>query len=321
MKILMFGRGVISSTYGWALEKAGHTIHYYVRPGRAQLYGGSLDVHIKDMRQGFFNRPVEESMHIECLEKIGPDHDYDLIFLSVQHYNFAQAAETVATFVGNATVLIFNNFWEEPLEATSVLPADQLVWGFPAAGGGIDDNKLSAVLVGSVTLGTFGQPATPRDTAVREMFAESGFKVKPETDFRAWLFIHFAQNAGFQSELLLPEHRPKPVLSLNTFYNAMLNANELIPVLEARDIDLKSHKSAMVMRLPVVVSSALLWLVFKLIAPLRSVIEWHNNPFEAIHTSRDALEGAKRLGIGVPRLESKPIETSSQLAEAAQPDT
>jgi len=39
MKILMFGRGVISVIYGWALEKAGHTVEFYVRPGRAAQYG------------------------------------------------------------------------------------------------------------------------------------------------------------------------------------------------------------------------------------------------------------------------------------------
>lgn len=31
MKILVFGRGVIGSQYGWALENAGHTVDFYVR--------------------------------------------------------------------------------------------------------------------------------------------------------------------------------------------------------------------------------------------------------------------------------------------------
>lgn len=308
MKILIFGRGVIGSTYGWALEKAGHTVHYYVRAGRTQDYGGSLDVHIHDMRQGFFSRPVVETMAITCVEEIDPDHDYDLIFLSVQHYNFAAAAETVATFVGNATVLIFNNFWQEPLEATSMLPADQLVWGFPAAGGGIENNTLRAVLVGSVTFGTFEQPATQRDLDLRRMFEESGFKIKPETDFRAWLFIHFAQNAGLQSEFLLPKHQPKPSLTLPTLYNAILNTKELTPLLAAKGIDIKEHTSAMVFRLPAAPMSVVMWLMFKFVTPLRNVLDWHANPAEMIHTSLDVLDDAKRRGIAVPRLASKSID-------------
>jgi ketopantoate reductase len=38
MKILMFGQGVISVLYGWALEKAGHTVEFYVRPDRPVQY-------------------------------------------------------------------------------------------------------------------------------------------------------------------------------------------------------------------------------------------------------------------------------------------
>ena len=32
MKILVFGRGVIATVYGWALERAGHDVEFYVRP-------------------------------------------------------------------------------------------------------------------------------------------------------------------------------------------------------------------------------------------------------------------------------------------------
>lgn len=31
MKILMIGRGVISTQYGWALEQAGNDVTFYVR--------------------------------------------------------------------------------------------------------------------------------------------------------------------------------------------------------------------------------------------------------------------------------------------------
>ena len=36
MKILMFGRGVISTQYGWAFEKAGHTVEFYRRNAVSQ---------------------------------------------------------------------------------------------------------------------------------------------------------------------------------------------------------------------------------------------------------------------------------------------
>ena len=44
MKILMFGRGVISTLYGWALDKAGNDVDFYVRPGRAVDFGQSVEI-------------------------------------------------------------------------------------------------------------------------------------------------------------------------------------------------------------------------------------------------------------------------------------
>lgn len=304
MKILMFGRGVINTTYGWALQKAGHSVDYFVRPNRVQEYGDAMDVEIHDVRRGLYSKHVHEAMPIKCFDDIPPDHDYDLIILSVQHYNFEQAASQVATFVGDATVLIFNNLWAEPVEATSMLPADQLVWGFPAAGGGIEGNTLRSILIGRVTMGSLDRPLSERDHAVRNLFRDSGFKIGEVPDMRGWLFIHFVLNAGLQSEWISEDSDVMPSLSLRTFYNAMLNSKELVPVLVARGVDIKAHISAMVFRLPAVLTSVGLWLLFKLVAPVRNTIKWHSNPAEMVHTSLDALAEAQLLGIPVPRLEA-----------------
>ena len=51
MKILMFGRGVIAVAYGWALERAGHEVEFYVRPGRAAEYGAAIDLELLDARR------------------------------------------------------------------------------------------------------------------------------------------------------------------------------------------------------------------------------------------------------------------------------
>lgn len=37
MRILFFGRGVISTQYARAFEKAGRTVEFYVRKGRKKL--------------------------------------------------------------------------------------------------------------------------------------------------------------------------------------------------------------------------------------------------------------------------------------------
>ena len=47
----MFGRGVIALDYGWALEKAGNEIEFYVRPGKAAQYGPFVDLDMFDGRK------------------------------------------------------------------------------------------------------------------------------------------------------------------------------------------------------------------------------------------------------------------------------
>ena len=136
MKILMFGRGVVSVLYGWALEKAGHSVEFYVRPGRRAEYGDSVSLDILDARKSFKGKSVKNTWSITMKEDLPADHDYDLIVVGVQHYHFKEVADFLGTRVANATVLVFTNFWNEPLAEASALPMNKVVWGFPGACGG-----------------------------------------------------------------------------------------------------------------------------------------------------------------------------------------
>ncbi|MFD2937571.1 ketopantoate reductase family protein, partial [Spirosoma flavum] len=203
MKILMVGRGVIAAQYGWAFEKAGHTVEFYVRPGRAATLGSTLPLHLLDARTKTKGVLVNERWPVQLRESIPVGHTYDLIVVSVQHYQFGEVAAFLAPLISNTTVLIFNNFWQDPQEQASALPAEQLVWGFPQAGGGFDANGvLTGALFADVHFGTFGTDPTPRDLAIRDLFATSGFKLHEHRDFRGWLWIHFAVDAGFFAEVL-----------------------------------------------------------------------------------------------------------------------
>jgi 2-dehydropantoate 2-reductase len=132
MKILMFGRGVIAVAYGWALERAGHEVEFYVRPGRAAEYGAAIDLELLDARRRWRGRRVTERWPVRYRESLEPDHDFDLIVVSVQHYGFAEAVSFLAPRVGKATVLVFNNLWVEPSAAVEALPAGQVAWVSPA---------------------------------------------------------------------------------------------------------------------------------------------------------------------------------------------
>ncbi len=245
MKILMFGRGVIATSYGWALEQAGHEVEFYVRPGRAAAYGEAIDLDLLDARRRIWGQRIVQSWPVRYRETLEPEHDFDLIVLSVAHYRLEEAADFLASHVGHATVLVFGNIWSEPVAAIAPLSAEQVAWGFPGAGGGFgEDGVLRGALLRSVTFGTLGEPPNERERMVRQVFRQAGFRVKEQPDFRGWLWIHFASDAGIHSQGLRVGSLAKLVGATDDLREALQATRELLPLLEARGIDLRRHRSA-----------------------------------------------------------------------------
>ncbi len=302
----MFGRGVIAVTYGWALEKAGHEVEFYVRPGRAAEYGTAIDLELLDARRRLRGRRVSEKWPVSYRESLEPDHDFDLVIVSVQHYSFAEAASFLAPRVGRATVLVFNNLLVEPAVAVEALPAGQVAWGFPGAGGGFaDDGVLRAALLPVVFFGTLGAAPTDRAHAVRTVFREAGFRIRETTDFRGWLMIHFVGNAGLHTQSLRLGSLAGLTGRPHDVREAILATRELLHLVEARGVDLRRHRSDVLpFTAPAwLTAPALAWL-FGHFPPMRVVMQSHANPEELRAVCRDTLADARRLDVSVPRLEA-----------------
>ena len=306
MKILMFGRGVISVLYGWALEKAGHAVEFYVRPSRAAQYGPAVTFEMLDARRSITGTQINESWAIRMREDLPADHDYDLIIVSVQHYRFEEVAVFLGPRTGNATVLLFNNFWVEPQQAASTFPAERLAWGFPQAGGGFgEDGVLRGALLGKVFFGTFLTDPGLSELAVRELFTQAGFGIVEQRDFRSWLFVHFALNCGVLAEALKAGSMPRVFASGSHRRDVILNIRELVPLLAARSVDLKDQWSYLApLRLPTWLLGPVMGLAPKLLAPLRVMLNNHTNIEELRSTCRDVLTEARRINVNVPRLEA-----------------
>ncbi|GIE78930.1 ketopantoate reductase [Actinoplanes philippinensis] len=317
MRILMFGRGVIATAYGWALERAGHDVEFYVRPGRAAAYGDTIGLDLLDARRRLRGRRVTEQWPVRYRETLEPGHDFDLIVVSVQHYHFAEAVAWLAPRVGNATVLVFNNLWVEPHEAVAALPAGQVAWGFPGAGGGFgDDGVLHAALLPMLFLGTLGGPPTERERAVRAVFREAGFRVQESDDFRGWLMIHFIQNAGLHTQTLRQDSFAALAGQPRAVREAILATRELLPLVRARGVDLRRHRGSLLpFTLPVWLTAPLMSWAFGHFPPVRTVMEAHANPEEPRAVCRDTLAEARRLGVPVPRLEAAEPHFAAEVIE------
>jgi 2-dehydropantoate 2-reductase len=308
VKILMFGRGVIATVYGWALERAGHDVEFYVRPGRAAAYGEAVDLDLVDARRRVRGQRVVEQWPVRYREELEPDHDFDLVVLSVSHHRLAEAAAFLAPRIGTATVLVFGNVWAEPLDAIGDVPVEQVAWGFPQAGGGFgEDGVLRGALLPSVVFGTFGTPPTDRELAVRRLFREAGFRLREWPDFRGSLLLHFVSDAGLHSQGLRLGSLSMLAGAKGDLREALLAVRELLPLVEARGVDLRRHRVAVLLfRAPSrLAASAFAWAI-KHVPPARANFMAHNDPdaVEPREVCRDALAEARRLGVAVPRLEA-----------------
>jgi 2-dehydropantoate 2-reductase len=239
-------------------------------------------------------------------EDLPAGHDYDLILVSVQHYDFEEVSAFLGPRAGKATVLVFNNLWAEPQRAASRLPAGQLAWGFPRAGGGFgSDHVLRGALFDKVCFGTFLADPSPRELAVRELFTRAGFIIVEQRDFRSWLFVHFAFDCAMETEGLKAGSMALAFASGRHRRDAILNMRELVPLLAARSVDLKGQASSLApFRLPTWLLGPIMGLVPRLLGPVRVMLDSHSNTEELRSTCRDVLAEARRLGVELPRLEA-----------------
>lgn len=308
MKILMFGRGVIAAIYGRILEQAGHEIEFYVRPGRAATYGQVINFDLLDLRRSIWGRRVVQPWPVHLRETLDAGHDFDLIVLSVPHFRLAEAVTFLAPRVGKATILIFGNLWTEPQTAVEELPTGQVAWGFPQAGGKFSQGGvLRGSLLPSVIFGTFGKPPNERERTVREVFRGAGFRPQEQSDFRGWLWLHFVFNAGVHLQGLKLGSLAKLIGRTDALREALLVSRELLPLLEARGVDLRRHRGGVLpFRAPIWLTAPALSWVLAHIPSLRANLEVNSDPEaqESREICQDILTEARRLKVSVPRLEA-----------------
>jgi len=314
MKIALIGRGVIASLYGWALEEAGHHVELYVRPGRTAAYAGPVRLDVVDTRQrrGSGGPPAQWTPRYR--ETLSPDDGFDLIVLSVPHHQVAEATAFLAPRIGDATVLMFSNLWQDPTTAAEPLPAAQVVWGFPQAGGSFDDSgTLRGVLTSRAIFGQVTGAPTARDAMVRDAFRAAGFRIREKEDLRGWLLLHAVADAALYSQALPVGSMADLVGDTARLRGAMLTARELLAVVDARGVDLRRHRRTTLPFRAALLSAVAMSVATTRVPAARRALETHSDPdaLEPRIVCRDVLAEARRLGITTPRLAA--AEPSFQL--------
>lgn len=300
MNILLFGRGVIGTLYAWAFEKAGHTVAFYVREGRKAQYGSYVNLDVWDARRSKKDRRVKEKWPIVTHEDIKENHSYDLIILSVNPEQVADAVKYLAPRVGKATVLFFNNYWQDPKAAVQPIPLEQMVYGFPGAGGGFEGNTLHGGLYHTVQLGTFKTEPTARNLAVHQLFADAGFKVGIHKDMQSWLWNHFAFNVAMEIEVLKSGSFRNVVSSPEALAGMGRDLKEMIPVLKAKGAKLDGLTKMVGILPPGVFGFIMRKFVFAPDGMIYALVA--HNYTKVGYAVQDIIAEARKLGIDAPRL-------------------
>ena len=309
MKILFFGRGAIGTQYAWAFEKTGHTVVFYVREGRSVQYGPYVDLKISDGRRKK-RKTVQERFDVSFIEEIDPEEKYDLIFFSINPEQVKEAAKYLAPRVGDSTVLFFNNFGNDPYDAMLPIPKDQIVVGFPGAGGGYDGNKLYGNLFKGVQLGIKKEAPDARERMVLDLFASSGFKTSEKHDIQNFLINHYVANAAMEAEVIKAGSFKNVADSKEALTGMFENIREMIPYLKAKNVTPDLSVRLLALRPPRAMAGLLKMTLY---SPKSMAYEaLAHNGFKAGYAVKEIVGEADELGVSLPRLKESLEQTEKE---------
>ncbi|WP_339313029.1 2-dehydropantoate 2-reductase N-terminal domain-containing protein [Paenibacillus sp. FSL M7-0896] len=305
MRILFFGRGVISVQYAWAMEQAGHTVEFYVREGRKETFGSSIKLEMWDARKG--KQLVKENWNVTLHEKISPG--YDLIIVSVNTEQLPAAAQLLSAVVGSTPILIFNNLWQDLKSSISPLSMNNVVFGFPGGGGGIEDNRLRGGFLKMLFLEQPRAGTEAINNKVKVLLESAHFKIRWIKDMQNWLWNHFAMNAAMEAEVLRLGSFAAVLDHSDSFANVGRSMREMIPVIKARGGKADATSLLLTKIPPALLGTLFNKLVFAKGSLARLFMEYNNSKAGfAIH---EVVREAKKLGIPLPRLAAA-LENSGQ---------
>jgi 2-dehydropantoate 2-reductase len=299
MKILIFGTGVIGTIYGYVLARAGNDVTHYVRPGKAQSLENGIQIQLLDGRS---KPPKQETVlyNANIVESFSPANDYNLVIVSVRHYQLDSVLPFLERDLGKADVLFFNSNWNGLQNIDAHLPQEKYLWGYPVAGGGYRGQCLNAALLDNVILGEIDGQKTPRLERIQQMFVGAGLTVEIQPNILHWLWVHFAFNCGLIAAAFKAGSPDGLLNSIPRLHDGILAGRETLAVCEARGVDVKSFEDAKAFYQPGWLGASAFWLLMKTNQPARKIVEMHTAIDELQVMYGDVLKAGVDLNVSMP---------------------
>lgn len=208
MKILIYGAGIVGSTYGWQLSKVGHEITVLVRPEKIQrIKEEGIHIHCTDYRGG--QKDVEDIVFKpDVIDSLSADNSFEYIIVTTNNLHLKEVLPMLSKSAGNAHILFFQNMWVDDLDSINEhLSEKQYFFGFPfMVGGGRDvvgiNSAISGLKQSHTPLGELNGEISERVQKIAKAFEDANLKPIIYSQIKIWLIAHYAVAAGLSAGIM-----------------------------------------------------------------------------------------------------------------------
>jgi 2-dehydropantoate 2-reductase len=303
MKVLIVGRGVVGTIYGWALSMVGIDVTHVVRK---EGLPGTNTLDLLDLRPGY-PRNTRVTYAPKTVGQISPSDGFDLVIVATKHYQAAQAIRQYLAGAPGATFLLFTANWDGTAEIDSLLPRSSILWGYSAASGGPDaQGILIATVAPTVRFGMLEGSDPEKFKAVTELFRRAGFALDIKPNIIEWLWVHHAINAGGIGIALWAGGIAEATRSFKTVRLGALAIREALNVVAARGVDLKYYPDAKsILNMPAWLVGLASIYAIRFTEKGRRLLKgshFASSPEEMKRYYFDVLNTGENLGVAMPHL-------------------
>lgn len=302
MKVLIVGRGVVGTIYGWALSKAGIDVTHVVRKEMPE--SDTLD--LLDLRNGY-PKNARVIYAPKTVGQIAPADGFDLVIVATKHYQAVEAIRQYLPGAPRATFLLFTANWDGTAEIDSLLPRSSMLWGYAGASGGPDGGGVFVVTVApTVRIGMLEGSDPEKFKAVTELFQRAGFSLDIKPNIVEWLWVHHAINAGGIGICLWAGGIAEATRSLKTMRLGTWATREALDVAAARGVDLTHYPDTRnVLKMPAWLGGPLIFCAVRFTEKGRRLLRashFASGPEEMKRYYFDVLHTGETLGVAMPHL-------------------
>jgi 2-dehydropantoate 2-reductase len=188
-RILIFGAGVIGSTFGGLMAKAGQNVTLLARNNRLkELNNNGL------LLQKNGQKKIQK-ISPEIISELKEDDIYDYVFVTLRKEQVRDSLPVLKKNKSQNFVFMVNNPSGYD-EWTSALGQDRVIPAFPGSGGKIENGIVFYEIVSGIiqptTIGELNGNRSPRVIDLKSILKTAGFKVSISKNMDAWQKTHVA---------------------------------------------------------------------------------------------------------------------------------